>query len=111
MGFLDKLFGSNGSDMLNKIKDAANSVAKEAENAINSAVNAASSSAVPFPALRMLGGAEISSSGIRHLSGMINLVGSTGELCDHHVIKILRNHACLNSVCKLRVIPVNYGLP
>ena len=45
MGFLDKLFGSNGSDMLNKIKDAANSVAKEAENAINSAVNAANGSA------------------------------------------------------------------
>ena len=41
MGLFDKLFGSSGNEVLNKIKDVANSAVKEAENAINTAVNSA----------------------------------------------------------------------
>ncbi|MCR5460809.1 MAG: hypothetical protein K6F51_13025 [Acetatifactor sp.] len=39
MGFLDKLFGSNVAD---KLKNAAETVAKEATNAVNAAVNSSS---------------------------------------------------------------------
>lgn len=37
MGFLDKLFGNNGSDIVNKLKEAADVVAKEVENAAKAA--------------------------------------------------------------------------
>ena len=42
MGLFDKLFGSSGSDVLNKIKDAAESVAKEASNVIKDATESVS---------------------------------------------------------------------
>lgn len=43
MGLFDKLFGSSGSEVLNKLKDAAESIAKEAETAINSATGSGTS--------------------------------------------------------------------
>lgn len=46
MGFLDKLFGSNVAD---KLKNAAESVAKEATNAVNNATNARATNTAPAP--------------------------------------------------------------
>jgi len=43
MGLFDKLFGSAGNEVLNQIKEAAESVAKEASDAINNATNGANS--------------------------------------------------------------------
>ena len=47
MGFLDKLFGSNVAD---KLKNAAETVAKEATNAVNAAVNSSSAATNARPA-------------------------------------------------------------
>ena len=47
MGLFDKLFGSSGSEVLNKIKNTAQSLAEDAGNAISSAVNSASSAINP----------------------------------------------------------------
>lgn len=47
MGFLDKLFGSNVAD---KLKNAAETVAKEATNAVNAAVNSSSAASNARPA-------------------------------------------------------------
>lgn len=44
MGLFDKLFGSSGSEVLNKIKDAAETVAKEASNAIKDVADSVSNS-------------------------------------------------------------------
>jgi len=52
MGLLDKLFGSAGNEVLKQIKDAAQSVAKEATNAMNNVsgnANATSSSNASRP--------------------------------------------------------------
>jgi len=44
MGLFDKLFGASGNDVLNKLKDVAENVAKEAEGVINSAANSIANS-------------------------------------------------------------------
>ena len=44
MGLFDKLFGASGNDVLNKLKDVAGTVAKEAEGVINSAANSIANS-------------------------------------------------------------------